>query len=293
MRLLLILTIFLISIATGCKNNPKKEYEKVVKEWIGKTIQFPDSMQLISGEFITPPTSDFTILGYYDSIGCTGCRMKLEAWQQFMTMADSVLTSNKLKLLLIADTQDIDELKYLIMRNKFSYDVVYDVTGTLNKKNGFPKQPGLQAFLLDKNHSVLAIGNPIYFSNLKELYLSYMTDSNLLDYPSQQVSESEHNYEYNMGKILSGQEFTHTFRFFNNLKDTLKIKDILISCECVKANVSPKIIPPKTHYLVETSFKDTIQGDILRSITLLFENDVSEIRLELSGEIIDNNQTLI
>ena len=57
--LIFFLLIFLIS---SCKTNPRKEYEKAVIEWTGKTMIFPDTIQIMSGERVSPPKTDFTIV---------------------------------------------------------------------------------------------------------------------------------------------------------------------------------------------------------------------------------------
>lgn len=56
----------------------KSDYTKLVSEWQGKEIVFPDVMtDLLTGDTIDMSDADFTILTYVDSAGCTGCKMKL------------------------------------------------------------------------------------------------------------------------------------------------------------------------------------------------------------------------
>ena len=76
---LIIIAIAVMSVSS-CKKSARDVYAEAVEEWIGKEILFPDSMMTVTGEMIAPPTADFTIVSYYDSTGCTGCRMKLPFW---------------------------------------------------------------------------------------------------------------------------------------------------------------------------------------------------------------------
>jgi len=50
------------------------------------------------------------------------------------------------------------ELEYILKLNNFSYPVCIDEQDSLNKLNHFPSDIIFQAFLLDKNDKVVAVG---------------------------------------------------------------------------------------------------------------------------------------
>ena len=70
-------------------NNPRKEIQKIVKEWIGKTVLLPQDIQPTSYSCDTvydPAKSKkpFRILNFTDSIGCTSCKLKLLTWNAYV-----------------------------------------------------------------------------------------------------------------------------------------------------------------------------------------------------------------
>ncbi len=280
MKPLLISLILLIFIITGCKSSAKKEYEKVIKEWIGKTIQFPDSMILITGEHYTLPNSDFTIVAYYDSVGCTGCRMKLPFWNILMEKADSIIGEGRVNLMIFAGVPNQKKIKQLLQTYNFQYDMIYDIGDRFNKINTLPKEDVLQTMLLDRNQKVLAIGNPTLVPEMEKIYFKAMDEAHL----SQNDFDEEEVLEHSFGNIPIGKQVAHTFPMVNHTLDTLRVRDIINSCDCTTGEISSTIIPPGKDYSVTTTFKDTIVGEFTRSVTVHFDNN-SVIRFELTGTI--------
>ena len=241
-------------------------------------------MMTVTGEMIAPPTADFTIISYYDSVGCTGCRMKLPFWNEFMNKVDSAKGSNSVELVMAAATEKLKELKHLVKLNSFSGNMVYDPDDSFNRLNHFPDIAELQSFLLDRNHRVIAMGNPVVNGGIGKLYLSKIGDDDL---GSRDISLEEEVFEFNFGKVSSGEKVSHIFKLHNESPDTLKVRDIITSCECTSGSISTKIIPPSSGYELTAEFQDTIPGEFFRTISILFENKKTDIQIELSGEIIN------
>lgn len=275
--LLMVIAQFIIC---GCTNG-RKDYRDIVAEWIGKEILFPDSMETLTGERFVLPTADFTIVSYYDSAGCTGCRMRLQLWEEFMRKVDSVRGNRSVDLVLVAALADADELRFLSRRYGFAHILLHDSTDTFNRLNQFPEDSRLQTFLLNRSGKVMVIGNPLDGKGIENLYLSNMGNAPLDD-------DSE-EYEHDFGKLVAGESRNHTFRMRNESGDTLRVRDIITSCECTEGRVSAKEIAPGDSYEVTVSFRDTITGEFYRSVTLLFENKKTEICFAISGVIINHN----
>jgi len=274
-----------MAMVPSCKKSERDVYAEAVEEWIGKEILFPDSMMTVTGEMIAPPTADFTIVSYYDSTGCTGCRMKLPFWNEFMNKVDSAKGVNSVELIMVAATDRVNELKHLVKLNSFSGNMVYDPDDSFNRLNGFPGDAALQTFLLDRDHRVIAMGNPIINSGLERLYLSKLGDDDL---DSQDISQEEEVYEFDFGKVSSGEKVSHVFKLHNESLDTLWVRDIITSCECTSGTISTRIIPPGSSYELTAEFQDTVPGEFFRTISILFEQK-PDIQIELSGVIINKN----
>lgn len=277
---ILALMLLVLAIVSSCKKSARDVYAEAVEEWIGKEILFPDSMMTVSGEMIAPPTADFTIVSYYDSTGCTGCRMKLPFWNEFMNKMDSLKPSRNVALVMIAGNPDKKELSYLIKRDAFSYPVVMDADGKVNGLNRFPVDNQCNTFLIASDHKVLLIGNPVINRKIGDEYLRIIGDGDTGE-PSKGGLIT---YEHDFGLITPGERASHIFTLKNEIGDTLKVRKIVSSCDCTVGTVSMETIPPKSDYTVTVTFNDTVPGDFYRTVTLFFENQ-NEIQFELSGEI--------
>lgn len=272
----------MILMAASCSSG-KTDYESAILEWTGREIVFPDSMRLAGGGVFVKEPSDFTIVAYYDSEGCTGCRMKLPFWNQLIWKLDSLKNRDRVEVLLIVATERVDELTTLIKENSFPGKVVVDSDSLFMRANGLPENPYLQSFLLDSDNRVTLIGNPIDMHSLEKVYLKNIMQS---DFEESEEDDIDSGYEHDFGKIAGGRSVSHTFNMLNETADTLKVGDIASSCECTVGRVSMAVIPPGKAYSVDVTFRDTIPGEFHRTVTLYFDNRHREIRFGISGEII-------
>ena len=273
--------LLLIFLSYGCKTDPKKEYEKAVLEWTGKTIIFPDSMRTIFGEKAESPKSEYTIVAYFDSVGCTSCRLKMPHWKDFMTTVDSIIGSRNAELLIIIDTDDVKKVQHLTKVHHFPYRIILDKDGVFQRVNNIGDSPNLQTFLLDDEHKIIMIGNPTSSNAVKNLYLKRFNEFGLTDNPySEEIAG-----EYNFGSIHSNEEVHHVFSKTNLSSDTINVRDLYTSCDCTTASISSTKIAPGDSYTISVTFKDTVIGEFIRSITVKYLDNIPNQTFEISGKI--------
>lgn len=176
-RLHISLIALLILIVTSCKMNKNTELKKLVKEWQGKEIVFPEkSIFTKYGKDtidFSIPKSKYKILLYADSIGCTSCKLHLYKWMLFSKYIDSVANKKVSFLFYLQPKREgVRELGYLLRRDRIDFPVCIDLENRLNKLNKFSKNPMFRCFLLDSNNRVITIGNPIENLSIKKMYLS-------------------------------------------------------------------------------------------------------------------------
>jgi hypothetical protein len=172
-----IFTGMILLILFACKENKKRtEAEKIVAEWTGKAIQFPEDAQcnilgkdtvcgFCSGLF----QKEYKILLYVDSTGCSDCRLKLLQWKQLIEESDS-LFQDKLSFLFFFQPKNKKGIEFLFQRDNFDYPVLIDMNNTINRLNQFPQPVEYQCFLLDKDNKIVMIGNPALNPKIWELY---------------------------------------------------------------------------------------------------------------------------
>ena len=152
--IILLLTIFL----SACQDKQKEIITLLVKEWQGKQILFPENMVFTrfasdTTNFVIP-TSDYKVLVFVDSIGCTSCKLQLSRWKEFIRYTDSISQKN-IPFLFFFQFDDQWEIHSLLIRENFDKPICLDRSDSLNQLNHFPKDIRFQVFLLDKKPAII------------------------------------------------------------------------------------------------------------------------------------------
>lgn len=174
MRCFLVALLFLLSIAC---NDRKRHYSNIVKQFYNKTIVFPDNLNahIYGRDTVCPELfqARYKILNYVDTNGCTECRLKLFAWQQFKEKLDSL--NADVSLIFIAHLNDFEQLEILQKVNRFNVPIFYDEHGSTDRLNYFPSEHHLHTFLLDSLNRIILIGNPLSSVKMEQLYLDKLS----------------------------------------------------------------------------------------------------------------------
>ena len=177
-KIVLILSLTILLLASSCQNKEKREAKKIVTEWVGKKIQILENIQFsVFGKDTTCPDllkKPYKILLYVDSIGCLSCRLKLLDWKLLMKEVDSI-APRKVGFIYIFQPKRKKELQLLLRQNLLNYPVIIDPTDIINKENHFPNELLYQCFLLDGNNKVLMVGNPVHNPQIWDLYKAQIT----------------------------------------------------------------------------------------------------------------------
>lgn len=267
------------------------EQRAVVEEWMGKEIVIPENLTFqiqdtpINYDF---NNADFKIVTYIDSTGCTGCKMKLRMWDKFINeimRRDDVSVS----FIMIINTTHSDKIKDIIYQNDFKHPISIDSDDLFNKVNEFPKHDNFRTMLLDLDNRVLAIGNPVYNPNIKELY------RNLIYSCSGEILESEDIESYNyisqaLGAVNCGDTIRQMFQLFNEMDNQIVLKDIIPSCHCISATVDSDRVEPGNSINVDVMYvADTMPNEIYQYVDLFFSG-YQHNRILLHGFVNNKNQ---
>ena len=229
---ILLLTIFL----SACQDKQKEIITLLVKEWQGKQILFPENMVFTrfasdTTNFVIP-TSDYKVLVFVDSIGCTSCKLQLSRWKEFIRYTDSISQKN-IPFLFFFQFDDQWEIHSLLIRENFDKPICLDRSDSLNQLNHFPKDIRFQVFLLDKNNKVVVIGNPVHNPNVKELYLEEIGRKQPVA-PIQTTVKVEKE-SLLLETIPLGKSKDTLFTLVNTGDQPLVIIDVTTTCGCAQA----------------------------------------------------------
>lgn len=182
MRYLSFILCFLL--LCSCKENNKHRIARLVQEWQGKEIKFPENITFTRYVRDTVdyqiPETNYKVLIYVDSIGCISCKLQLYEWKQLIAHTDSI-TGGTVPFLFFFYTKDYNEIRHVLRVDQFDLPVCIDKGDRLNKLNKFPSDMAFQTFLLNKDNKVIVIGNPVHNAAVKELYMQQITGQDSLN----------------------------------------------------------------------------------------------------------------
>jgi hypothetical protein len=215
----LVLSIILYS---ACKPDSRRiEVERVVSEWIGKTVEFPSDVSCfrLFKDMVCVDVADVTtpykLLLYVDSAGCTSCQLKLFLWRNIMVEADTLFPGMLSFLFYFQPKKGKEkELLLLLKRDKFAHSIFFDREDKLNSINRFPKKTEFQCFLLDSSNRVISIGNPTLNPKIWELYKEVIADKKAAPQEKQTTAEVEKT-EHAFGEVKIGESSYAVFRLKN------------------------------------------------------------------------------
>ena len=265
MKTLNLIILVLLPIFFSCKNEQKekeKQIAQLVSEWQGKQIVFPENS--IFTRYLTDttdyqiPQSEYTVLIYVDSIGCTSCKLQLHKWKELIEYTNSV-TQNKVPFLFFFHPKDAKEIRYLLKRDGFDHPICIDLDDRLNKLNKFPADMTFQTFLLDKNNKVAVLGNPVHNTAVKDLYLKQITGK---DNPNKNIPKTiakASQTDIDFGTFDKSEIKQTTIEVKNTGDSPLVIVDVSTTCGCTAATYDKRPAKPGESLRVQIKMtpKDT------------------------------------
>lgn len=288
--LFLILTI--LTIITSCKENDKKHITRLVEEWQGKEVHFPDN--LIFTRFVTDtvdyqiPQSDYKVLIYVDSIGCTSCKLQLHKWKELIAHVDST-TNGQVPFLFIFQSKDDKELRYILKRDNFTLPICIDRSNKFNKQNHFPSDITFQTFLLDRNNKVSIIGNPIHNLQIKDLYLKQLTGKTSPTAGMIKTTAEAINTDIDFGDFPKLEIKTATFEIKNTGSSPLVIVDISTTCDCTAATYSREPAKPGDTLQVCVTMTPKDTGFFDETVTIKC-NTNKPVKVKIKGNVQSLNE---
>lgn len=281
--IMLILSILFES----CKSQ-NSEQGDMVKLWIGKEIIIPKDLNFqIQGIPIDYDfdNADFKIVTYIDSAGCSGCRMKLNEWHQLINKYKSNPEID-VNFVMIISPSNVSEVNNIIKEHKFKHPICIDTLAQFSRANNPPRHSSFQTFLLDRDNTVIAIGNPVYNPKIKELYSQWIFGNS--DYES----ENEERLSIctdtirSLGLVNKHDTVHEIFRLENYNFKKLTLQEIVPSCHCIRGEMSSESISKGAHAYINIEYKaDSISRPIYQYIDVYFKELENPVRFILYGYV--------
>lgn len=119
MSFIITLVTYLVVITLCACTKPDRP-EALVREWIGKEIRLPDdALCMVQGDTVQydAAMNDYNIVMYVDSAGCTECKMRMPAWNAFMSAINQYDT--QIGLCIMVDGVDASSIAQITKRMIF------------------------------------------------------------------------------------------------------------------------------------------------------------------------------
>ncbi|WP_455629150.1 DUF1573 domain-containing protein [Parabacteroides chinchillae] len=283
----IILLVIVLFFSVSCKDKTKKKITQLVEHWQGKEIIFPSDM--IFTRYLTDtvdyqiPQSDYKVLIYVDSIGCTSCKLQLPKWKELITQVDS-LTNKQIPFLFFLHPKDLKEIRYILKRDGFNFPVCIDNEDKLNKQNNFPSDITFQTFLLDKNNKVVVIGNPIHNLAVKDLYLKQITGAEPPSAKQIRTTAEVDQTEINFGTFDKSETKKAVFTLRNTGNSPLVILDASTTCGCAAPSFDKSPAKPGDSLRLTVEMTPKESGIFSETITIKCNTEQS-IVLKVMGQV--------
>lgn len=273
---------------SSCKESRKDEIARLVKEWDGKEIRFPEHpVFTIQGEDTVDFSfrdAEYKVVSYVDSIGCISCKLQLANWAAFIQEVDS-LTNGTVPFVFCLHTADVKEMKRIVRKDNFKYPVFLDEMGTFYVLNHFPKDMTFQTFLLDKDNKVVAMGNPILNPYVKELYLEKLMGVKADKPQAIQTEVSFDKKEIDFGAFPMNEKKEGKFVLTNTGQNLLVLYDVVTSCGCTKVEYSKQPLRPGETTELTVRYEADKSGHFNKAITIYSNAVGSPHKLRVRGQV--------
>lgn len=278
--------IICIVLFTACSESREEAVYRLVKEWTGKEIKFPErSVFTVQGKDtvdFTYPNADYKVLVYVDSVGCTSCKLQLDRWKKVIKeMAEE--TGKDIPFLFFFHPKDMKELRYLTRRDAFTYPVCFDENDELNALNCFPSDMTFQTFLLNKDNKVVSIGNPVHNPKVKELYMKHITGSRSDSMDSPKTSVELLETEKDLGYLPLNEKREHVFKLVNTGNKPLVVYDVTTSCGCIKAEYGKELVRPGDTLDLKVIYNAEDKGRFRKNLSVYCNVEDSPLKLTVLG----------
>lgn len=271
---ILLFTFLITMLFSSCVESEYNKSLEIVQEWQGRQIIFPSNLAFINyaNDTISKNVTshDYTILVYVDSVGCTGCKMGLGGWSQFMSDIQSKDKNNDVEFLFFVHSNNIDEITSKMANNGFKHPVCIESVDSINILNNFPQDQRFQTFLLNKYNQVILIGNPLFSKGLYDLYMNQIFENS--------NSSKKRGIVVPEQIIITDSSIDGKYKSsFNiiNLEDKPYEVKLKTSCECIEAFMSDSILFAHSEKTVYVSIDSEGEDLFFREIEVILDNDIA------------------
>ena len=271
-------------ILGACSN---KE-ETIVDQWLDKTVIIPEDLiytryGMDTIEYSTA-LSDYTILMYVDTVGCTSCQLQLERWHDWIRYLKRDSPYN-ISFLFDFYPKDEEELLDLLQFYQFDVPVCIDRKDRLNSMNKFPMGNKYHTFLLDKENRIVLIGNPVNNEGIADLYRKILVPSDSILHEKKQALILVPHKKINLYQIPK-DSIKAQFVIKNIGSEKLVLQHLSTSCGCTSVKYPKQPISSGDSAIIRVQIEKQKRGFFQETIRVYANIPESPITLNITGSAL-------
>lgn len=277
---------FIVFVLSSCRDSQRDRMLSILKEWEQKEILFPShSVFTIQGNDTVEYhlQHKYKIVTYVDSLGCISCKLHLSEWKKFIYVVDS-LRPDTVQFLFFFSPKKKREISRTLLEERFKYPICIDEQDSINVLNHFPSDLRFQTFLLDRDNKVIAIGNPIHNSKIKELYLKIISGEYSTHTKKKLLTSMLFDKAFKDLETFNWeQEQLVEFKLTNTGDELLVIDDISTSCGCTTVEYSKEPVQIGKSLILKVKYRADHPEHFNKTITVYCNTKDSPLQLKISG----------
>lgn len=294
MQRLICYTYYTILSATAflwlqsCVPDKESDTQCIVEAWIGKQIKLPNSaISIIQKDTVERRRidSDYILLRYIDSTGCSSCRLKIP---EYITLAERLSneTDRSVELMCITSPKDVDDVVRGMVNENVNFPVMLDTEFEFQKANNLEESKIYHTMLLDHDYRVVAIGDPLIGGRIYDVYRSVVEGNSLDRSQRTETKIIAKPTSIDLGSIKTGDSIITTFTITNIGNADFVVDTVMTSCYCTDAFLDKTLIHSgESARLTVTLVEESAVGDFFRLVDI-YGNINEELTLEITGTSI-------
>lgn len=293
----------IIILVVSCQNKKTKEIETVLKEMQEETIRFPYILKatVIGKDTLCPGMfkKENRIVVYFDSTGCSECKMKLNEWADIIHFARDSVSNLSVLFIVFPQKGKFLSVRSILKNCKFNYPVFVDSLNQFGVLNKLPKDSRFHTFLINRQNKIVLIGSPIGNDKMWKLYKDYVRkritqtdatseiDNDYKKNSKYQTKIEIHKDSIHLGKFSVQSNKKTPFILTNLGKRPLIILNVNTSCGCTVAKYDKKPVLQGKTTTVVLEYKPNSLGYFSKTADVVCNVPEGYVRLKISGEVVE------
>lgn len=285
--ILLIVIIGAVSAGIYSYRYHKSKEENVafaISRMIGDSIIFPNMVETNNNMVLPIETilgkTEYRIISYIDTSYCYSCRLQLKNWKNYISEISA--TKANVQMLLVFNDAIKKEAENIIMMSQWNMPVIFDTNGEFYRNNFIPSQFEFQTFLVNENNVIIAVGNPMFNTQIKSLYNKLMGK----EYIQEKITTVKIlSNKISFNNLQTDSIYSKELVILNTGKERLRLLDISATCNCIETSIKDIDAEPGDSLRIEIKYKALNRKPLSEKVCIRLNTNPQTNIVKIEGKL--------